>query len=255
MLLEINFKSKQLKKETEVIIVLPRNVGEEVTDQKVLWLFHGLSDNQKGWMRRTAIERYAIEHNIAVVMPNVDRSWYTDSASGMNYLTFVTRELPELCHATIKGLSRRREDNIVGGLSMGGYGALKAALTYPEQYAACISLSGSVYVGHRERPEFLAEWKSIFGYDMEKCVDLLGSQHDLFALAEQNREAGLPFPKLFLWCGLEDSLLEANRAFDRHLTELGVEHHYEESEGNHSWKWWDLHIKRAMEYVLKDQGE
>ena len=58
------------------------------------------------------------------------------------------------------------------------------------------------------------------------------------------------FPKCYMWCGLEDGLLESNRNFDGLLTDLGVSHKYEESEGNHTWKWWDLHIQGALEWIL-----
>jgi S-formylglutathione hydrolase FrmB len=201
-------------------------------------------------MRRSSIERYAAANNLAVVMPNVDRSWYTDTASGANYFAFVTKELPELCYNTFKSFSKKREDHFIGGLSMGGYGALKAALTYPEQYCACISLSGALDIPHYGDQYRKNEMQSIFGFEMESCLELVGGKEDVFALAKENQKKGLPFPKIFMWCGLEDSLLPANRAFDRHLSALGVAHHHEESEGNHSWKWWDMHIQSALAYLL-----
>ena len=53
-----------------------------------------------------------------------------------------------------------------------------------------------------------------------------------------------------MWCGSEDALVGANRDFDKHLSQLGVDHQFERSEGDHSWKWWDLHIQRELEYIL-----
>jgi enterochelin esterase-like enzyme len=53
-----------------------------------------------------------------------------------------------------------------------------------------------------------------------------------------------------MWCGLEDTLIDINRLFDKHLENLCVEHVYKESEGNHYWKWWDLHIQDGVKYVL-----
>src|SRR4051812_20558026 len=61
-----------------------------------LWLLHGLSDDHTIWMRRTAIERYAAERGIAVVMPAAARSFYQDMASGPRYWTYLSEELPEL---------------------------------------------------------------------------------------------------------------------------------------------------------------
>jgi enterochelin esterase-like enzyme len=61
------------------------------------------------------------------------------------------------------------------------------------------------------------------------------------------------FPKLFLWCGTEDGLLGANRKMHGLLEECRVAHRYMESEGNHSWRWWDKHICTALEYLLKEE--
>ena len=76
------------------------------------------------------------------------------------------------------------------------------------------------------------------------------SEHDLFEIARKNKLNGVPFPKIYMWCGTEDSLLTINRSFHNLLDELKVEHLYEESEGDHAWKWWDLHIQDALKYLF-----
>lgn len=250
MLLEMSFRSEQLKEETKVNVILPSVRGCEEKEHKVLWLLHGLHGNHTSWMRQTSIERYATEKNLVVIMPGVDRSWYTDTAYGANYFTFITEELPDVCRRNIKGLRQEREHNIIAGLSMGGYGAVKAALTYPEKYFACISLSGSLDITRKGRVCDLPLWKSNFGFDLENPMELEGTKHDVFHLASAVREMGKVFPDFYLWCGTEDSLFSVNRAFSEHLSALGVTHKYEESEGNHSWKWWDLHIQSGLKYIL-----
>ncbi len=249
----MNFYSKELGKSAAVNVLIPEKCFKSAKPYKTLWLLHGLSDDQTAWMRYSSIERYANEWGIAVVMPNADRSWYTNTAYGVNYFNFISKELPEVCREMFSGMSAAREDNIVAGLSMGGYGALKLALTYPWQYSGCISLSGSLDVARRGRVYSLNEWQSIFGYEIKDALELAGSEHDLFALAKANKENGKPFPKLYLWCGLEDTLVEVNRAFDAHLTSLDVPHAFQTSEGNHTWKWWDLHIQDGVNYVLNDE--
>ena len=147
-------------------------------------------------------------------------------------------------------MSDKREDNLIGGLSMGGYGALKAALTYPEQYAACISLSGALDVTRRGRADYANEWRTIFQLDMQDPTELAGTEHDVFALATKAGEAGVELPRLYLWCGTEDALLEINQSFDAHLQKLGIAHFFEASEGNHSWPWWDRHIQNGLAWAL-----
>ena len=248
MLLNIDFYSNELKKNTQVCVLLPE--GESVAPHKTLWLLHGLSDDHSAWTRYTAIERYAREHRLAVVMPNADRCWYTNTAYGANYFDYITKELPALCRRHLRGMSEAREDNLIAGLSMGGYGALKLALRRPTQYGGCIALSGALDITRKGRPCDLAEWRSIFGYELTSPDDLGGGEHDLFALAGLVKQEGLPLPHIAMWCGTSDTLMHTNRDFDRHLTALGVPHTYEESEGDHSWRWWDLHLQRLLDRML-----
>lgn len=247
MFLEMTLGSNQLKCNTQLNVILPdRWEGESF---KTLWLLHGLSDNHTAWVRNTSIERYAASYGLAVIMPEVQRSWYADTRYGMNYFSYITDELFEFCNSHFKGMSTKREDNIIAGLSMGGYGALKAALTYPERYGYCASLSGALDICRRGRNCVIEEWRAIFDYSMQSPLELDGGKNDIFALAKNNKEKNLVFPDIFMWCGTEDAaaLLENNNRFHKHLCDLEIDHIYETSEGNHSWKWWDLHIQTALE--------
>ena len=142
------------------------------------------------------------------------------------------------------------EDNYVAGLSMGGYGAVKIALTYPDKFCGCATLSGALDITRKNRPIDLQAWRAIFGFDLKSGDDLAGTKHDVYALVDKNHAAGIPFPKLFVWCGTEDGLIANNRRFRDQLNALGIAHSYSESEGDHSWKWWDLHIQDVLEFFF-----
>ena len=245
--LQMHVRSRSLSKNVQLNLLLPQSYERSY---KTLWLFHGNSDDHTAWMRQSSIERYAEKLGIAVVMPDVDRSWYSDTAYGANYFTFISEELPAILRSHFQGMSDRREDNMVAGLSMGGYGAMKLALTMPEKYGACISLSGALDITRKNRPINLDEWRSIFGFSMESADELAGSEHDIFAVAEKAAKKGLELPSLYIWCGSEDVLSEANDKFHEHLDSLGISHIYKTSEGDHSWKWWDMHIVSGLEAIL-----
>lgn len=240
--LQMDFRSASLNQVVTVNILLPERCKEEKF--KTLWLLHGLSDNHSMWMRYTSVERYAHELGIAVIMPCVDRSWYTDTAYGKKYFTFITEELPDKISFYFRGYSKEREYNLIAGLSMGGYGAIKAALTYPEKYVFCASLSGSLDITRKNRPYDLEEWRSIFGFDLKSASELEGTKHDLFKLVEDVKNP----PYVYMWCGTEDSLIDTNKSFSANLTEKGIAHTFKTSEGNHSWQYWDTHLKNALEY-------
>ena len=257
---DFNYYSMALRKRVCVNVILPemgkKEPGVGIGDKgeyKTLYLFHGLSGNRTDWMRRSSIERYAEKYSIAVVMPEVDRSWYSNTQYGANYFDYVAKELPEVCRGYFKGMSDKREDNFVAGLSMGGYGAAKVALTYPENYGGFVALSGALDITRKNRPVNFDEWQSIFDYNMKSPLELEGSEHDIYTLVRRNYERGMEFPKMFIWCGTEDDpgILENNQRMHFLLEELNIEHVYKESEGDHSWHWWDMHIRDGLKFLFE----
>ncbi len=217
----------------------------------VLFLLHGLSDDHTMWMRRTSIERYADERNLAVVMPAVGRSFYQDTAGGARYWTFLSEELPGIMRGFFP-LSEKRADNFAAGLSMGGYGALRLALAHPEKFAAAASFSGALdYVrrlresGKRASRISKSEWNTVAG----PGADAEGTDSDLFHLAKLAAKRRGPKPALWLSCGTEDDIIGDTRAFHSHLGGLGWRHHSEESAGAHDWAYWDAQIKRAIAWL------
>ena len=137
-LIHCDFFSEVLHLSTSVVVILPQPAPSQngttgcggSHKHPTLYLLHGLSDDHTIWQRRTSIERYVSLLDLAVVMPAVHRSFYTDMAHGYRYWTFISEELPALARSFFP-LSDAREDNFVAGLSMGGYGAFKLGLTHP----------------------------------------------------------------------------------------------------------------------------
>jgi len=135
-LLTCDFFSDALQVGTSMTVVLPQQTEEQIGvtgggsdgPPPLLYLLHGLSDDHSAWHRYTAIARYAEKAGLAVVMPAVHRSFYTNEAHGHRYWDFVSEELPAVVHEFLR-VTDRPEETFVAGLSMGGYGALKLALT------------------------------------------------------------------------------------------------------------------------------
>lgn len=252
--LTVQFFSETLGKCETIEVILPQKTIGQIgmdgagTDNgcyPVLYLLHGLSDDQSIWMRRTSIERYASRYNLAVVMPNADVSFYTDMSSGLPYWTYISEELPLICRQFFPRISSRREDTFAAGLSMGGYGAFKLALRHPERFAAAASLSGVLDISYALDGGRDAFFTRIFG-DLN---NLKGSDNDLLALSRR-MPADVPSPRLFACIGTEDFLYENNQKAVHAFREAGLDLTYFEDAGAHTWEFWDKWIQKALEFML-----
>jgi putative tributyrin esterase len=250
-LFQVSFFSHTLGLSMQMNVIYPqRNDVSQDRKIPVLYLLHGMSDDHSIWLRRTSIERYADELNLAVVMPSTHLGWYTDMAHGLKYWTFISDELPDIVHSFFNNLSNRREDNFVAGLSMGGYGALKMGLSASDKFSTVASLSGALDISatclenqHSEEKQF---WRDIFG----DALKVKGSDNDLLYLATKLKQSKNPLPRIFIWCGTEDFLYDQNIAMKKHLEHLNFDLTYKESAGDHSWFYWDAQIQNVLHWLL-----
>ncbi len=156
--LRCDFFAESLTLSTSMTVILPERAAGQIgmggadgdAPPPVLYLLHGLSDDDTIWLRRTSIERYVSSLGLAVVMPQVHRSFYTDEVYGEKFWTFVSEELPAVVQSFFR-VSSAPQDTYVAGLSMGGYGAFKLALRHPDRFAAAASLSGALAFNAAER--------------------------------------------------------------------------------------------------------
>jgi len=250
--------SEVLGRQVEIWVLLPQATGAgqigmagKVSGDRhrTLFLLHGLSDDHTIWMRRTSIERYVAPHGLAVVMPDASRSFYSDMHNGgPRYWTYISEELPELCRQFFP-LSRKREDTFVAGLSMGGYGAFKLALSCPDRFAGGASLSGALDMAARndpDMPDISADLRLIFDDDHAPS----GGDGDLFALAQKCLSSGHPVPRLYSWCGTGDFLYRSNLRFRDHAASIGLPLEYHQSDGDHQWCYWDDQIQKVISFFL-----
>lgn len=239
-----DFKSKVLGMNTSMTVILPEDV--KMQDVNVVYLLHGLEDNCSGWTRYTLVELYAREYNVAVVIPEVQRSFYTDMKSGLDYFTFINKELREVC-TQFFNFSKKRERNYIMGLSMGGYGAIKCALTNPEKINGCAafsSVSDIVSVFKQCKDGSRKEFDAIFGSSVS-------NKDDLFYLLGRCRKK---LPSFYIACGEEDERLFHSRKISSALKEKGADVLFETWHGEHNWRFWNEAVERAFSYFFKEMN-
>lgn len=242
---QLNFFSKSLVKEVGFNLILPDR-QDEPGPYPVFYLLHGLSDDYTAWLRWTSIERYVRELPLIVVMPDGDRCFYCDFVGGPQYEKALIRDIIGFVdrhfHTIPSGNGR-----VIGGLSMGGYGAMKLGLKYPDLFCSISAHSGVHALFHR------------------KPLKDIDSRVRGVARTTRSRDENDPFwlarrldpkkaPAIWFDCGLDDQLLEHNRRLHRHLTRLGIAHEYHEFPGGHEWSYWDRHVQDAIAFHCRALG-
>lgn len=268
--LSMSMFSSALRMDTNLCVFLPedrtgrREVADPDRKYKVLYLLHGMREDQTCWVRKSIVELVARERDCIVVMPTTGVGLYVDQKFGQAWCEYLTEELPiRVCNYF--PASGAREDTFIAGNSMGGYGALHAALSHPERYAGAASLSGALQPYEEDlTPEeraanpFRDEYMQRFTYNaFGTREEYLASDNNLVHLAEKVFAEGASIPRLFLCCGTEDPLTYHHvQAFREKVDPLGLEYTYSENKGGHDFGYWNQMIEPVFDFfgITKDEN-
>ena len=291
------FFSPSLGVRKHLVVYLPPSYGRDSTRRySVAYYLHGLFGTETDWLSKGSIDLVAdsLSHagapEMILVLPDGDDGWYTSWVDPVPYATCADTlhvESPDrycvvnaryddyVAHdvvAYVDSHYRTRRDRAhrgIGGLSMGGYGAVSIALRYPEVFGAAASHSGVVspmYTGPHPfaaparyattidelKPGaggFWPRYLHFWGRDLERW-----RAADPAHVAEQLVARGGPIPALFIDCGKEDGLVDQNRAFDAELRRLNVKHSYAEWPGAHTWRYWSTHVRESLAWMADQIG-
>lgn len=259
-LIRFEFFSYTLMRTVPVTAILPAdNVafpGKEVPNQKpfqTLYLLHGIFGSDLDWVSGTNIQKIAQSNNLAVIMPSGENHFYVNAPGmGFQYGDFIGQELVEVTRRLFH-LSDKREDTFIGGLSMGGYGALINGLKHCETFSHIAMLSAALVLdtivnSSEDAPDIFHNrnyFKAVFG-DPE---NLTGSDNDYKALLLKKLSLNAELPKLFMTIGTEDFLLDENRDYHDFLLSHKVPVDYFESSGKHDWEFWSRTIYDVIDWL------
>lgn len=255
---ETRFFSNTLQMLTTVEVILPEaknSVGKvptlTATSPKfpVIWLLHGLSDDESAWLRYSNIERYASDYGYAIVMPRVDRSFYTDMSYGPNYWTYLTTELYQRMQFFYP-LATEPENNIVAGLSMGGYGALKYGLNFPERFRAIGAFSPVINIAKFQHNTTvnMQDWSLVFGGRPVKDTSL---DIDWLISAKNPQQAAVKKLAVYTAAGDVDFMRAENEAYRSKFDATFAHYQWHLGTGGHEWRLWDAEMQHFLAWVAK----
>lgn len=182
------------------------------------------------------------------MIPHGENSFWLDGLStGHKYCTYVGEELIDYIRNTF-GLAQTAEDTAIMGYSMGGFGALHTAFTYPDTFGKVCAMSSALIVheiagmkdGGDNGVANYAYYHECFG----NLDEVVTSDNNPEILVKRLSQENKKIPQIYMACGTEDFLLENNRQFHRFLDSNNIPHVYFESGGGHDMTFWS-------EYVVK----
>ncbi len=225
--------------------------GDSIIEKgNILYLLHGLFGSYDNWLNSTNLSVYLEKFDFPVVCVTGENSWYVDCEENRNFFEsyFVEELIPE-----VENLFVGNGNNIqrsIAGISMGGYGAFKFGLKYPEMFALVGSFSGALQAATLTDKQLGNGWKaltdsimSVYGSDdssTRKLNDVLG----LVRATPNEKNKNLPF--IYLDCGTEDGLIGINREFSNILLDKKIPHEFRQLPGKHDWNYWDSQIQEFL---------
>lgn len=250
----VELDSKLMRRKMPYQVILPpRYEAEKTTRFPVLYLLHGLGGHYDNWAGKTNLTKYAAAYPFILVMPEGGDGWYTDSATAPadKYESYIIQELVPEIDKNFRTVAERR-GRAVAGLSMGGFGALKFGVKYPQMFALAASTSGAVASASYRTLDDLPknEWLrkpvlAAFGAPSSATH----KENDLFKLLGEmppDKIAALPF--LYLDCGTEDplGLLPVNQQLAQLLVARKIPHEFRQLPGKHDWKFWNNQVQEIL---------
>ena len=257
----VDYFSKALMRTVTIHAIVPvdKVENEKYISQnkyKTLYLLHGILGNDTDWIVQTRIKHWAQEQEIVVIMPSGENKFYVDNPKSHEYFSrFIGEELVEITRQMFP-LSSKREDTCIGGLSMGGYGAIINGLKYHQTFGSIIGMSSALLLDdiiHSKDGDDIpylykrSYLESVFG-DLNQ---LIGSDKDYQELIRNLCLEKQLIPRIYLTCGTEDFLIKENRAYRDLLKHYHVDYLYEEFQGDHDWEFWNQAMKNAMTWWLQ----
>jgi S-formylglutathione hydrolase FrmB len=247
-----SLKSKLMARDMPYRVVLPPdyNNSNESRSYPVIYLLHGLSGHYDNWTDKTKLAEYSTKYSFIIVTPESGDGWYTDSVSVPDdkYESYIVQELIPQVEKDLRTIPDR-DHRFIAGLSMGGYGAIKFGLKYPEKFSLVGSFSGALGAATVSAKDFgpnsaiTKTILSIFGIENSETR----KQNDIFAMARDMSAGAIKAaPFIYMSCGTEDFLFANNRQFADVLDQKKIPHEYRELPGAHTWAFWDGQVQEFL---------
>ena len=255
-------RSNVMGRDVKYSIYLPPDYEKSERTYPVVYLLHGFTDDNTGWLQFGEVNRFADKaisdgtiSPMIIVMPNADSSWYINSYDGKeNYEDFFVKEFMPAIEKAYRIKSDKKYRGIAG-LSMGGYGTMIYALKHPDLFAAAAPLSSGVLSDDElvAMPDgnYNAVFAPVLGRDLKGKDRLAKTWNDnsVLGLVAAKKPEDLRKVRYWIDCGDDDFLIKGNCLLHIALREKDVAHEFRVRDGVHNWTYWRTGIVDALAFI------
>jgi enterochelin esterase-like enzyme len=259
---QLTLKSNLLNRPVRYTVYLPSDYESSQRSYPVVYLLHGYTDDNTGWLQFGEINRYAdkaIQEGtippMIIVMPNADSSWYINAYDGKeNYEDFFIKEFMPAVEKAYR-IKAEKKYRGIAGLSMGGYGTLIYAIKYPQLFAAAAPLSAAVFddssLVNADQENYDRTFAQLYGRGLKGSARLNQSWYNnsILKMVATRNEDDLKKVRYWIDCGDDDFLTKGNCLLHIALAEKHIPHEYRVRDGAHNWAYWRTGITDALQFI------
>lgn len=260
-LIQTNMFSASLKRNISFNAILPVDPMffpiSEVKPLKTMYLLHGYTGSCNSWLTELNLSELSFKNNLAIILPSGENHFYVDDLkSNIMYGEYIGKEIVDFTR-NIFPLSKKSEDTIIAGISMGGFGAMRNGLKYSDTFGHIIGISPALIIDQLastgDEPNMIGVTRGYFERVFGDLNIVTETDANPEVLAKKLKSSGKTVPDIYFACGKNDILVLASRKFSIFLNDLNIPHCYEESPGTHDSVFFDPCLKRALERLPLDR--
>ncbi|GAB1452004.1 alpha/beta hydrolase-fold protein [Draconibacterium sp.] len=254
----LKFESKKVGYPVEYSIYLPADYETSNRSYPVLYLLHGYSDDETGWIQFGEANSIA-DKGIAngdfssciIVMPDGKVSWYVNSFDGKDPWEdmFIQEFIPSI--EKQYRIRSQKEFRAIAGLSMGGYGALELSMRNPDLFSSCVAMSSGTFTDEEilSNSNYDGYFKNIYGPKSEGEVSKHWKAYSPLHLLDTADKEKLKSIRFYIDCGDDDFLYKGNSALHVKMRDLGIPHEYRVRQGGHEWSYWRTGLYDGLKFI------
>ncbi|MGE5447498.1 MAG: alpha/beta hydrolase [Bacteroidales bacterium] len=258
----LKMESALLGGPVEYSIYLPAGYDSSNRSYPVLYLLHGYSDDETGWVQFGEVARIADEgvakgevSPVIIVMPNGKVTWYCNDYKMANPWEdmFVKEFIPSI-EKTYR-VRVKKEFRAISGLSMGGYGSLMLSMRHPDLFSSCVAFSSGTFTDQEivAMPDdnYKMFFGDIFGQDLkgDKRISENWKAHSPLHLIYDVPKDKLKGIRFYIDCGDDDFLFEGNSQLHIQMRKQDIVHEYRTRQGGHEWGYWRSGLAEGLKFI------